>query len=730
MRRSTPCNPHRSSGVALVIVLAFVVLLTGLAVAFFSRAACTRQVASSSFQEARADELARSALEITTSSLKQEIVNGSNPSTSGSCTLYLATDSAYLLPQRNGTWPAIPNLVRISSGTAASWPAADAVPASQASTTATSANGRNVTPARWNRSYLIPRAAPSSVAIDSTPVAGFIPPSWIFVTSQGPVLLASPTSSVMGRYAYAIYDESGLLDVNVAGYPSNSTPAQYGTKGPLAFADLTALQLPAQNLPSSQIDNLVGWRHSATAQASGTFANIHFDGAGAQAFCDAMLSNTNGFLKVSGTAAADGRTDQAFLTRQELIELQRSLGFTQNALPYLGTFSRALTAPSQFNATRFTTGGTLVHYHDDGTRSESAVSAGDPLLQSRFSLGKLGWITPSGTPPGSVTAAAIQACFGLKWNAANTTGTARWDYVGPAGTPLYRIETLAEIAGESEPREPNFFELLKAGIAAASLGGDDSGIFRGQPDFQIIQIGANLIDQSDGDNAPTSIYLGFDPEKSEQIQTASGVENLDNTPGGIILNRHLRSAGELGYVFRDASFQTLDFSSAQSADSALLDLFSAMDEPPLAAGKLNPNQAAAPVLQAVLAGTFLDGPSGATLSSANAGTAASQLAVQFSASPLRDASGLVSALAAASPSLSCFANKTEREAVIRALAPVSNPRTWNLMIDVIAQTGVFPPAAASLDHFTVQSERRYWLHVAIDRLTGKIVDEQLEAVYE
>ena len=28
----------------------------------------------------------------------------------------------------------------------------------------------------------------------------------------------------VGRYAYAVYDEGGLLDINVAGYPIPSTP--------------------------------------------------------------------------------------------------------------------------------------------------------------------------------------------------------------------------------------------------------------------------------------------------------------------------------------------------------------------------------------------------------------------------------------------------------------------------------------------------------------------------
>jgi hypothetical protein len=52
------------------------------------------------------------------------------------------------------------------------------------------------------------------------------------------------------------------------------------------------------------------------------------------------------------------------------------------------------------------------------------------------------------------------------------------------------------------------------------------------------------------------------------------------------------------------------------------------------------------------------------------------------------------------------------------------------MIDVIAQAGRFPSTATGLAQFNVEGERRYWVHVAIDRLTGKVLDEQVEEVKE
>ena len=79
-----PINPHpmkkflhsrdgASKGAALIIVLAFVVLATALGLAYFSRTTTDRQLAQSSYNDTSADLLARSALDITVSDLKQEI---------------------------------------------------------------------------------------------------------------------------------------------------------------------------------------------------------------------------------------------------------------------------------------------------------------------------------------------------------------------------------------------------------------------------------------------------------------------------------------------------------------------------------------------------------------------------------------------------------------------------------------------------------------------------------
>jgi hypothetical protein len=50
---------------------------------------------------------------------------------------------------------------------------------------------------------------------------------------------------------------------------------------------------------------------------------------------------------------------------------------------------------------------------------------------------------------------------------------------------------------------------------------------------------------------------------------------------------------------------------------------------------------------------------------------------------------------------------------------------------VVAQTGHFKPNATSLQNdFIVEGEEHYWLHVAIDRFAGQVLDKQIEVVKE
>jgi hypothetical protein len=76
--------------------------------------------------------------------------------------------------------------------------------------------------------------------------------------------------------------------------------------------------------------------------------------------------------------------------------------------------------------------------------------------------------------------------------------------------------------------------------------------------------------------------------------------------------------------------------------------------------------------------------------------------------------------------------------VARALAEMGQTRTWNLFIDVIAQTGRYAPNATDVtqaNKFTVEGEKRYWLHISLGRDlntdgTVDVLGAQLEEVIE
>src|SRR6266545_2423987 len=107
--------PSRERGAALIIVLAFVVLLTGLGIAYLSRTTSDRQVAHSSFNQSNVDQLAQSAMDNVIGDLRQEIANGSTATVEpDGSTLYTPTAAANMVPQRSGNAAGAPNLIRRS----------------------------------------------------------------------------------------------------------------------------------------------------------------------------------------------------------------------------------------------------------------------------------------------------------------------------------------------------------------------------------------------------------------------------------------------------------------------------------------------------------------------------------------------------------------------------------------------------------------------------------------
>jgi hypothetical protein len=189
-----------------------------------------------------------------------------------------------------------------------------------------------------------------------------------------------------------------------------------------------------------------------------------------------------------------------------------------------------------------------------------------------------------------------------------------------------------------------------------------------------------------------------------------------------------QSVAELGQVFRDQPWKTLGFTIANSGDAGLLDVFTLQDVA-TTAGRTSLNTKQSSVLAAILSKGALRIDGSSIITSTQANNVAAAIVGATATNPLISKADLVAQLAANS-SFMGLGNKEARECVMRALTDAGQTRTWNLMIDVIAQSGRYPPTATTLSQFVVQGEKRYWLHIAIDRFTGEIIDQQLEAVYE
>jgi hypothetical protein len=239
-----------------------------------------------------------------------------------------------------------------------------------------------------------------------------------------------------------------------------------------------------------------------------------------------------------------------------------------------------------------------------------------------------------------------------------------------------------------------------------------------------------------GDGNPTSSELSGDLHQADSPYPAT---SLDARP--VMLNRPFASVAEMGYAFRDDPWRTLDFSSQYSADGGLLDLFSVNQTTSSnRAGVIDLNNASTEVLTAILLGAYRDPASsdGTPLTYEQATTIAEAVATV-----LRGPAGLRSAplMVLKNPAdltLLCdkVANslpdtfKFKREAFTRSFADVINTRTWDLMIDVVAQSGRYSASAKSLNDFTVEGECRYWVDVAIDRFTGEILKIQTTPVVD
>lgn len=527
----------------MILVMVMLVMLFILPLAFFLQSAIQRQISNGSSVMATEADLAEGAIETIMSDLEQEIASGSSPSTNTVTDLstsmvytnliYYPTASINMVPALAGSsgTNGLENLLKRSAAGVTNYPGGSAW-AVASSTTNPSLNGYSVPLSHWNKHLLLARASTNS-ATDTTPTNSFTPPDWILVARDGttPTTWSNSlcwsttnTTTVTGRYAYAMYDEGGLLDANVAGYPvalTNQTLLPVCDKGGEFFADLTQIGLDA-----TQINALVAWRNYASASATGTFPNYSIPDNGTN-YSMAVLGNNNGFMATFNTNTVSCAnttgvgTDHQFTSRQQLIAFLEACEPTNtaaamNALRYLGNFSRCLNQPSFAPATNpsrpmvlpLSSGGNDAYGNDTNnnpaflsvvvnnysfyrmdstTNNVDIANVGDPLVKKRFPLSLLCWITyagPSATAtntwapylaagvPQWLLAAGtsnnIMGYFGLTWNtnavsALSPAGS--WTYGSWSNEPIMTLSQLA-----SNGLEPNFFELLKAAITVGSLG--------------------------------------------------------------------------------------------------------------------------------------------------------------------------------------------------------------------------------------------------------------------
>ncbi len=380
------------------------------------------------------------------------------------------------------------------------WPAAVAARGSSVST-ATGAGA--LPPSLWDK----PRLLPESERFDEGSA-----PTWIYVSRDGgqpksyedalkqPIGAAGALNPdfVTGRYAYNLYETSGIIDVNVAGFPAQGGPPEEwtGSKGSLAFADLSVIP----GFSRGGVDALANWRHRWESDP-GEYLR---------------LSEGTGWQRM---AAADNW----FVGRQDLLAFARKNpeALPLEVLPRVTHFSRDLDAPShrpdprRLRVVRKTgVGGNDANGADLTVNPELPTfneKRGGPLLGRRFPLERLKYVaTPEGSDP--LDAARAEKYFGLRWQ------NGYWEYVH--ARPNGDLFTLQDVP---EDREPNFFEILRATVLVGGLGrqygatgfaADDQtasmhrlGGVDGSVNINIMEMGACIIDQYDRDQLPTALQL-------------------------------------------------------------------------------------------------------------------------------------------------------------------------------------------------------------------------------
>ncbi len=506
---------RRHPGVALVVVVAMVGLLTVLTVALLALVSYSSQTNRLEAESRKCGLLAEGAFHTLLADLSDEMTSGAAGVTESRLEdgtilrrFDLTNRPASLTVARTVQQGALKDTILAKQSVSGSrfHPHGGRVPG-RASAQSTAAGAEPLDPSLWDA----PRLLGPGVAT-STDTA----PDWIYVSRDGsnPQAMtgdltrretaAGPNPKfVVGRYAYRLYDTSGLLDINAAGHPPELPgPERVGHKGTLAMADLTAIP----GMTRQGVEELARWRHHWTAAAGATDEDEYI-----------RRSEGSGWQRLA-------HNDNLFLSRQDLLRFARLHPpcLPDAALPFLTHFSRDLDAPSWMPHPKrpkvkaaSDRGGNDAYGTDDEVNPDLMAFNKERqsfLLQRRFPLDRLQWVATPGKD-GPADPAKAERYFGLRWAGSH------WTYIHarPNGD-LYSLQDVPP------GREPNFFEILRAAVLCGSLGRQYGATgFAAGPELQqwshkiggidgsinlnIMEMGACLIDQADRDSYPTAISL-------------------------------------------------------------------------------------------------------------------------------------------------------------------------------------------------------------------------------
>ena len=187
------------SGVALIVTMAAIVLVTMAAMAFFSRATGNRLVESSRANQVQSAQLARTGVDYVTTQFLSDIVANSTAVAVGNSTIYRPKNAINMMPLRSvhgdlANDTQFPNLVLQSLGGNSS---ADPAP-----------NGRSIGTTAWNAPLLL--GGDGFISTNTVP-------TWIYVNRDGSTS-TSVNATTIGRFAFNAYKIGGLLDMNAFGH--------------------------------------------------------------------------------------------------------------------------------------------------------------------------------------------------------------------------------------------------------------------------------------------------------------------------------------------------------------------------------------------------------------------------------------------------------------------------------------------------------------------------------